>query len=187
MRNQVNQQSYPQKQLSNQKYYNQNPFYDDFYRNTPIKNKNRNKTPDPSSHRYNQNTQQKSNQRNNRFTNSFGMINSIYPDWWCSQENLNDNFENDDDDNHGPNNFGNKKSISMTNIKNKHFSQKLSLMEKKAIIERSRRDNTSSGSGLAGGFGGFYARDRAASNINTRDRIYDRVQRVNVSTLIFIK
>lgn len=110
----------------------------------------RNKTPDNNER----------NQRNKRFTDSLGMINAIYPDWWGTGNNEDDISVQEE-------------PISLTQVNKKAFNQQLSLKERKAIIERSRRDNTPSGSG------GY--RGKSQPIINTRDRIYDRPTKVEVS------
>lgn len=110
----------------------------------------RNKTPD----------NYERNQRNKRYTDSLGMINAIYPDWWGTGNNEDDISVQEE-------------PISLTQVNKKAFNQQLSLKERKAIIERSRRDNTPSGSG------GY--RGKSQPIINTRDRIYDRPTKVEVS------
>ena len=106
---------------------------------------------------------------NPRLTKSIGMQNAIYPDWWgCNDY---DQIENCDDEDESYN----KK---MTKLKNSHYSRKLSLREKRAIIEKSRRDGPSSSS-----FGGGFSRGRS-QGVNAKDRIYDRVVPVDVKFFI---
>lgn len=119
----------------------------------------RNKTPQPTI------------TRNNRFTNSLGMQNAIYPDWWgANQDDDLNNFSNENEDD--------KEPLPVTKIANKHFSEKLSLRERQAILDRSRRDCPSGG---GSGSGNNYSRGRSNPNINTRDRIYDRPEPIEVS------
>lgn len=119
------------------------------------------------------------NTRNKRCTNSVGMLNSIYPDWWATQENNeyedNEYIEKDDEE------FDELSTLK--NAKNKHFSHKLSLQEKKALIGKSRRDNGESSSG-GRSYSTGYTRGRSLG-INTRDRINDRPEKIDVSFKIY--
>lgn len=93
---------------------------------------------------------------------SVGMQYNIYPEWWgCADE---DSYEEENTRNH-----------SVSRIMNKGYQENLNLREKQAIIKRARQDSCSSG-----GVINYNYRDRSAE-VNTRDRIYDRVQKPIVS------
>lgn len=117
--------------------------------------------------------------RNKRCTDSVGMLNSIYPDWWASQENC----EYDDREYVNENDEEFDELSTLKNAKNKHFTQKLSLQEKRALIGKSRRDNGDSSTGTRSCSTG-YVRGRSLG-INTRDRIYDRPEKIEVIYFLF--